>query len=314
VLKEDEILKDDYGKVNILCPRCKSEKTLQIPKKIASVSEHLITISIPAGFVCKHSFQVFMDKNFHVRAYQNADFEISNIEYYENRPRTEEDLVTYTSSILMKNIIIILREALISKVILGGALFKINGKVIYSSLPDNIFLDMMKQFEIKKEENDQEIKLKKIIFVLNDNKKVFSEYITIKQMELILILFFSSEITLNDGESYLRKIVRNFLDVENIKPKVVKIEAKKEPSPYWVFSKISKDVLIQSADTIFIDSLGFKVSRSVILNLKDIIHSNNEKHFEGKIFFTEKYVKLMEGLALTLKDAAVFIRKLNKMP
>ena len=67
----------------------------------------------------------------------------------------------------------------------------------------------------------------------------------------------------------------------------------------------------KDGDTVYIDSLGISVLKSVILNLDEV--KDNPK-FEGKIYFTQKYVNLMQGLALTLKDAASFLNKLNKMP
>ena len=66
-------------------------------------------------------------------------------------------------------------------------------------------------------------------------------------------------------------------------------------------------------DSMYIDSLGSNVSKSVVLNLTEIIQKSTNNPFKGKVYFTEKYVKLMEGLALTLKDAALFMNKLNKI-
>ena len=139
MLSEDEIYRENYVKIRLTCPRCKKEKFLKVPKELTKHSEHLTTISIPSDFVCKHSFQAFIDRDFNVRAYQNADFEITKIEYYESGSKAEENIVTYSISILMKNIIDILREALLHKEILGSAIFNLEGKVIYSSLPDEIF-------------------------------------------------------------------------------------------------------------------------------------------------------------------------------
>ena len=49
-------------------------------------------------------------------------------------------------------------------------------------------------------------------------------------------------------------------------------------------------------------------------NLEEIVEFSKREPFEGKIYFSENYVRLMEGLALTLKDASIFLDKLNKKP
>ena len=115
MLSEDEIFRDNYIKIRLRCPRCGKEKILNIPMEVTKHSEHLTTISIPSDFVCKHSFQAFIDKDFNVRAYQNADFEINKIEFYESEPESKEGIITYTLSQLIKHIVEILRELQIYK-------------------------------------------------------------------------------------------------------------------------------------------------------------------------------------------------------
>ncbi len=312
MLKEDEIFRENYVKIRLKCPRCRKEKFLKVPKELTKHSEHLTTISIPSDFVCKHSFQAFIDKDFNVRAYQNADFEITKIEYYEGSPKDKEGIVTYTLSQLIRNIIEILRESLIDKEILGGAIFNLEGKVIYSSLPDDIFLIMASQLENL--EGKQQISIKQTILLLENNEKVYSKIIQLKDVTLNIILLISSEINLNEANIYLENLVKKIKDLERPKKKkLVKkdIKIEQEPSQYWIYSKVTYSSSLQDGDTVYIDSLGISVSKSVILNLDEI--KKNQK-FEGKIYFTKKYVDLMQGLALTLKDAAIFLSKLNKMP
>ncbi|MFX1357989.1 MAG: hypothetical protein ACFFA8_11995 [Promethearchaeota archaeon] len=62
--------------VNIICPICKVKKVINIPKSIVNQAKQLSTISIPKGTVCKHHFQIFIDKNFSIRGYQKVDFEL----------------------------------------------------------------------------------------------------------------------------------------------------------------------------------------------------------------------------------------------
>jgi len=313
MLKEDEIFRENYVKIRLTCPRCRKEKFLKMPTELTKHSEHLITISIPSDFICKHSFQAFIDKDFNVRAYQNADFEITKIEFYESEPKDKEGIVTYTISQLIKHVVEILRESLIDKEILGGAIFNLEGKVMYSSLPDDIFLIMANQLENFKEKQQ----IKQTILLLENNQKVFSRIIQLKEITLNIILLISPEINLNEANIYLENLITKIIDLEKPKKSLVKKDIKIEqaPSQYWIYSKVSYTSSLQDGDTVEIDSLGISVSKSVILNLDEIKnHQEFKGKFEGKLYFTQKYVNLMRGLALTLKDASVFMSKLNIMP
>ncbi|MFX0072631.1 MAG: hypothetical protein ACFFAO_16225 [Candidatus Hermodarchaeota archaeon] len=67
--------KDEKVEVKIVCPICKTEEELCIPKSIINYAKQLTTISIQKGLICEHHFQAFIDKNFKVRGYQKIDFE-----------------------------------------------------------------------------------------------------------------------------------------------------------------------------------------------------------------------------------------------
>lgn len=311
MLSEDEIFRENYVKIRLRCPRCGKEKVLKVPMELTKHSEHLTTISIPSDFVCKHSFQAFIDKDFNVRAYQNADFEITKIEFYESEPKDKEGIVTYTLSQLIKHIVEILRESLIDKEILGGAIFNLEGKVMYSSLPDDIFLLMSSHLENM--EKKQLTKVKLTILTLENDQKVLSRIIQLKEITLNIVLLISSGIDLNKANNYLENLIERIIDLEESKKRLVKKDIKIEQplSEYWIHSKVNYTSSLQDGDSVYIDSLGISVTKSVILNLDEI--KNNPK-FEGKLYFTSKYVNLMQGLALTLKDAAIFMSKLNKVP
>jgi hypothetical protein len=62
--------------VPTICPICKSKKDLDLPISIVNQASNIATISLPKGLVCSHHFQMFVDKNFHVRGYQKVDLEI----------------------------------------------------------------------------------------------------------------------------------------------------------------------------------------------------------------------------------------------
>jgi len=125
----------------------------------------------------------------------------------------------------------------------------------------------------------------------------------------------SSELNLTEANSYLEKLIAKIIDLDRPKKKVVKIVKKDKkveqpPNQFWIYSKVNNSSS-KNGDRVYIDSLGIRVLKSVILNINEI---KDNPEFEGKIYFTQKYVNLMQGLALTLKDAANFLNKLNKMP
>ncbi|TFG22070.1 MAG: hypothetical protein EU529_11590 [Promethearchaeota archaeon] len=313
MLNEDEIFRENYRKIRLICPRCGKEKFLKVPMELTKHSENITTISIPSDFVCEHSFQAFIDKNFTVRAYHKADFEITKIEFYESESKDKEGIITYTLSQLIKNIAEILRASLIDKKMLGGAIFNLEGKVMYSSLPDEIFVIIASQLE--QIEKKQPINIKQTILLLENNQKVYSKKLQLKEITLNLVLLMSSELNLTEANSYLEKLIAKIIDLESPKKKIAKkakkpIKIEQPTNQFWIYSKVNYSSA-KDGDTVYIDSLGISVLKSVIVNIDEI--KDNPK-FEGKIYFTQKYVNLMQGLALTLKDAAIFLNKLNKVP
>ncbi len=66
-------------KIQFICPVCKSQKNLQVPRSIVNKANGLTTMSIARGLVCEHQFQAFVDKNFMVRGYQRVNFEFEKI-------------------------------------------------------------------------------------------------------------------------------------------------------------------------------------------------------------------------------------------
>ncbi len=205
---------DLFKKVLIVCPECKTQKKLNIPQKIIEQSQHITTISIPTGLVCKHHFQAFIDKNCAVRGYQLGDFEFSKIEYIESREIEGEkeeydDISEFTSLPLFKDIINLLRESVDDKEILGCAIFTTEGKVIYSSIPHNTLLDTIKEFEIRSEKKLHSII--KMLLELKNHQKVCSEYLEIHDREFILVLLFSNIVNFAIGNMFLRDLVSKII-------------------------------------------------------------------------------------------------------
>ena len=81
---------ENYKNILIVCPTCRGQKILQIPKKILDKNKGLTTVSIPANLICEHSFQAFVDKNFMVRGYQKVDFECAS-ELIKSKKLSQKD-------------------------------------------------------------------------------------------------------------------------------------------------------------------------------------------------------------------------------
>ena len=182
---------------------------MKVPRKIINETKQLTTVSIPSELVCEHSFQAFIDKNFIVRGYQQVDFEFSNIEFYESSAKnlegTQSDEDDSISSLpLFQDIIQLLRNSVDDKDILGSALLKIEGKVLYTSLTHNTLINTIREFEVRNQK--KLINVKKMILELENNEKVCSEYIEILGFKFILVLIVSSNVKLGMGNFFLRTL------------------------------------------------------------------------------------------------------------
>ena len=208
--ERDSSQEDSFKKVLLICPECKTRKKLNIPLKIISQSEHITTVSIPTGLICKHHFQAFIDKNCDIRGYQLGDFEFSKLEYIESREfdgdqEEVDDISEFTSLQFFKEILNLLRVSVDDREILGCAIFTTNGKVIYSSIPHNTLLNTIKEFEVRNEKKLHSIT--KMLLELKNHQKVCSEYIEIHNREFILVILFSDIVNFAIGNMFLKKIV-----------------------------------------------------------------------------------------------------------
>ncbi|HEY0088616.1 MAG TPA: hypothetical protein VGB37_07220, partial [Candidatus Lokiarchaeia archaeon] len=63
--------------VKINCPICEKKGTIDVSQEIMkNVSRGLLAVNIAKEIVCSHSFVAYIDKNFNVRDYFTADFQI----------------------------------------------------------------------------------------------------------------------------------------------------------------------------------------------------------------------------------------------
>jgi len=202
---------ETYKEVLVRCPICDIKKNLNMPYKIINQSKQLTTVSIPKGLVCEHSFQAFLDKNFKVRGYQKVDFEFKRMDYYEStigeleeEQKAEEDSNQLASLPSFQKILDLLRKVVDNVEILGSGLFTIEGHVLYSSLPEEIISNVMKEFEVRAEKDL--FKLDKMFLELDSKDKICSRYMQIDKLNFVLVLFFSKKVKMGMGNLIMKDL------------------------------------------------------------------------------------------------------------
>ncbi|MFX0188458.1 MAG: hypothetical protein ACFE8A_12070 [Candidatus Hodarchaeota archaeon] len=214
MIKEKEATLDEQiREISIICPECKNSNKITIPVKIINQSKQLTTVSVPSGLVCEHGFQAFVDKNFKIRGYQKVDYTLSQMEFLEGgnenlegvEKKTEQENIL-SSIPLFQDIINLLRSSLDDKDILGAGLFTIQGRVLYSSLPQNTLFSTIRELEVRDEKKLTGVK--RLFLQLENDQIVCSQYMEIYGTRFILVLFFSSLLKLGMGNMILRKLAQ----------------------------------------------------------------------------------------------------------
>lgn len=155
-----------------------------------------------------HEFKDFLE-NHEVESYEmieNSEFD-SKI---DSIITGDEELIS--SQPLYKKIIDLFNTLMFENEILGAALFSINGKVIFSSLPNEILLSSLKELEIRHIVANE---YAMTFYSLENDQKVFSRIINIpwKLEPLLIVILYESSIHLGMCEVNLEKITKA---IENI--------------------------------------------------------------------------------------------------
>ncbi|MFX0105969.1 MAG: hypothetical protein ACFE75_10825 [Candidatus Hodarchaeota archaeon] len=204
--EEDEMSqKEQFKDIQLKCPECETSKKMKIPAKIINQGNLITTISIPKGMVCEHKFQVFLDKNLSVKRYQVVDFDFHHLEYYESQiVQDQENLTNFVPLNFSQGLINLLRNSVDDREILGVVIFTQEGKVVYASIPSDILFNIIKEFEVRKEKQLQDIA--KMFLELKDSQKICSEYIEVQNAEFILVLIFSKKVNFGMANMIFRDI------------------------------------------------------------------------------------------------------------
>jgi hypothetical protein len=171
-------------------------------------TKHEITINVPKGIVCDHEFQVFINKYFTIERYNVVDFEFHKIEYLESgnleELQKEQGASSEAISPIFQEIIKLLRNSIDDRDIIGNAIFSLEGKLLYASIPPDILFNVIKEFEIRRGKNLKN--LMRMFLELKNNQKICSEYIEIQGINFLLVLIFSKKVNFGMGSMLLREI------------------------------------------------------------------------------------------------------------
>jgi len=200
-----------FEKIILRCPKCETQKMIKVPSKVITQSGSVITIGIPIGLICDHSFQAYIDNNSDVRGYQVVDFVIPKTEYFQSDMLEDEseemnNQNSFTKLPLFQDVINLLRNCVDDREILGSAVFTTKGNVLYSSIPHSTLLDTIREFEVRNEEKLHSIT--RMFLELKNHQKVCSEYLEIHDLEVILVLIFSETVNFAIGNMYLRDVAK----------------------------------------------------------------------------------------------------------
>lgn len=155
-----------------------------------------------------HEFKKFLEKN-KVESYEvivNSEFD----EKIDSIITGEEELES--SQPLYKKIIDFFNRLIFENEILGAALFSINGKVIFSSLPNDILLSSLKELEIRHIVANE---YAMTFYSRENDEKVFSRIIKIpwKLDPLLIVVLYESSVPLGMAEVNLEKITKTIQNI-----------------------------------------------------------------------------------------------------
>jgi hypothetical protein len=189
--KNQTFQEESFNHVELKCPMCETQKTLKIPSNIFNPSQKMTTINIPKELVCDHGFQILIDKDFTITRYQIVNYESNKIELSHNE--------YFTKEILLK-----IRNFIDDRDILGAIIFDDELNVIFASIPSDLYLNLFKEFHLRKERQIRDIS--KMYVELDNQQKWFLENIEILGFNYILGLFFSQRVNFGMGTMLFKDV------------------------------------------------------------------------------------------------------------
>ena len=210
--------------IRFSCPVCYKSEKLQIPQKIFDDESSIVTVSIPKGVVCDHYFQAYIDKNFKVRGAQKVDFEFSKVEYFGeiasessscNIETDGTEITEIKTSPLFQEVIGAIREFVDhhseTEEVLGAALLRENGHLLYSSLPSDILWGIIREFETRSEKDL--VPIKRLFLQLESDQIICSEVVGILDTNFNAVLIFSEDVKFGMANYYLTDLIAQLEEI-----------------------------------------------------------------------------------------------------
>ncbi|MHA1477494.1 MAG: hypothetical protein ACTSPU_04775 [Promethearchaeota archaeon] len=153
-------------------------------------------------------FKEFLESNV-VEDYEeihNSEFDAKIVSIIKGDDELSSSLPLY------KKIIELIKKLTIENEILGAGLFSINGKIIFTSLPQDILLSSLKELEIR---HIAATEYSLTFYSLENNQKVFSRIIDIpwKLDPLLIVVLYDSSVPLGMCEVNLEKITKTIQNI-----------------------------------------------------------------------------------------------------
>ncbi len=118
----------------------------------------------------------------------------------------KEDLTSNRN--FYQKVVEIFKELMIQDEIEGAALLSTKGQIVYSSLPNDVLLNSLKELEIRFMAGA--LNLPELYYTLEDGKKVFSTIMALnkKQLAFQIVLLFEGPVPLGMADITLQKVIK----------------------------------------------------------------------------------------------------------
>ena len=135
---------------------------------------------------------------------QYPKFEFNEADIEEDDTDSINDNSILTSSALFQKLTGFLKECVDDREILGSAIFGIDGKLLYASIPEDILHNVTREFEVRRKNN---LPITERMFLeLKNQQKICSEHVKVKDAEFNLVLIFSERVNFGIGNMLLKDI------------------------------------------------------------------------------------------------------------
>jgi len=204
--------------VQIICPSCKKTGYIEISDDlIKSTSRGLLAVNVTSNYVCQHSFIAYIDKNFAVRDYFIADFQIEIPDFPEEKKIKDislPDKAILNLDLIKLNMTLTLLSNILRAIFYKNKIVLISHQPFLNTHIKNFFNYIIKNtfdfelFIISEEEYKKEKKSFKDCLVLEGNKVIKDPYKIIEEkkakVERQIVNQFLNEFDL--GYSYITLI------------------------------------------------------------------------------------------------------------